>query len=56
MNRDVVSMFGNQMYLTEDACEREHQAILARLRGLPPDGGAPAERVAALAGGGMPGC
>lgn len=56
VSRDVVSMVGNQMYLTQDACEHEHQAILARLRGLPPDGGTPGERMAALAGGGMPGC
>ena len=56
VNRDVVLMGGNRMYLTQDACEGAHQAVLARLRWLPPDGGTPAERMAALAGGGMPGC
>jgi hypothetical protein len=56
VNCDVVLMGGNRMYLTQDACEGVHQTILARLRWLPPDGGTPAERMAALAGGGMPGC
>jgi hypothetical protein len=56
VNPDVVLMGGNRMYLTQDACEGAHQTILARLRWLPPDSGTPAERMAALAGGGMPGC
>jgi hypothetical protein len=56
VDRDVVMMDGNRMYLARDACERAHQTIQARLRWLPPEGGTPAERMAALAGGGMPGC
>lgn len=56
VDRDVVLLGGNPMYLARDACERAHQGIQARLRWLPPDGGAPGERMAALAGGGMPGC
>jgi hypothetical protein len=56
VGHDVVMLAGNRMYLTGDACERAHQTIQARLRWLPPDGGTPAERMAALAGGGMPGC
>jgi hypothetical protein len=56
VNRDVVLMGGNRMYLSQDACQGAHEDVLARLRGLPPDGGTPAERMAALAGGGMPGC
>lgn len=56
VDRDVVMMGGNRMYLARDACERAHQTIQARLRWLPPEGGTPAERMAALAGGGMPGC
>lgn len=55
-DRDVVMMDGNRMYLARDACERAHRSIQARLRWLPPDGGTPAERMAALAGAGMPGC
>jgi hypothetical protein len=56
LDHDIVLMDGNRMYLTRDACEAAHQTIQARLRWLPPDGGTPAERMAALAGGGMPGC
>jgi hypothetical protein len=56
VNRDVVLLAGNRRYLTQDACDGAHQTILARLRWLPPDGGTHAERMAALAGAGMPGC
>jgi hypothetical protein len=56
VDRDVVLMDGNRMYLSRDACERAHQGVLARVRWLPPDGGTPGERMVALAGGGMPGC
>lgn len=55
-DRDVVLVDGNPMYLARDACERAHQGILARVRWLPPDGGTPAERMAALARGGVLGC
>jgi hypothetical protein len=55
-SRDAVQLDGNPVYLDQGACEAAHLRIHARLRWLPPQPGDPGERMARMAGRGLPGC
>ena len=55
-DRGAIQLDGQTVYLDQSACEAEHRGIQARLRWLPPLPGDPAERMARMAGNGIPGC